>query len=283
MNLLKFFPLMSGAISTSVGINQNDERKAIWRLVWQDEFNYGTMPDPAKWNYEVGFLRNKEAQYYTKGAFSNVRIENRSLLIEGQKELFRNPAYVPGSDDWRKASEFASYTSCSLTTQGLASWRYGRIEVRAKIPTGKGAWPAIWMLGENKSDLGWPLCGEIDIMENVGWDPDRIHGTVHYPDVSKEKGYSSCNGNFLAEKPYDAFHVYALEWDSEKMDFYYDRLHYHRFLLDEAGTGPDNPFRKPFFLIINLAIGGAWGGEIDDSIFPLKYWIDYVRVYERLN
>jgi len=254
---------------------------AEWKLVWSDEFDRDGLPDPAKWTYEEGFVRNQEAQYYTRARAENARVERGVLVLEARKEQFPNPRYEPGATSWQRGRQFAEYTSASVTTEGRAAWRYGRIEVRAKLPTGRGTWPAIWMLGVNRREVGWPRCGEIDIMENVGFDPDIIHANIHteaYNHVKKTgKGAS-----IRIEKPYADFHVYALEWTPERLDFFVDDQKY--FSYNNEKTGPAVwPFDQPFYLILNVAIGGAWGGQkgIDDSIFPQRMEVDYVRVYER--
>lgn len=248
-----------------------------WRLVWSDEFDYEGLPDPARWTYEEGFVRNEEAQYYTRARKENARVENGMLVIEGRREPFPNPRYREGAKNWQQQRKSASYTAASVTTEGKSAWRYGRIEVRAKLPQGLGVWPAIWMLGANHRDIGWPRCGEIDIMEFVGHDPRLIHGNAHY---YAEGAHRSDHGKLKTEAPYDDFHVYAIEWDENRLAFFFDETRYHVVTLDQAGEGPDNPFRKPQYLLINLALGGTWGREIDDSIFPQKYLVDYVRVYE---
>lgn len=249
-----------------------------WKLVWSDEFDYQGLPDNTKWDYEEGFIRNEEKQYYTKARKENARVENGMLVIEGIKEKYKNPKYKAGSKNWKEKNEFAEYTAASIITLNKASWKYGRIEVKAKLPEGKGMWPAIWTLGTNRSKLSWPRCGEIDIMEFVGKEPDKIHANVHYgPDgVHKSKG-----GKLQTEKPYADFHIYAIEWDEKKIDFFFDDKKYHTVDLDIAGKGEDNAFRRPQYLLINLALGGAWGGDIDDSTLPQKFLIDYVRVYEK--
>lgn len=250
---------------------------ADMKLVWADEFDYTGLPNPEKWDYEVGFVRNDEKQFYTRERKENARVENGMLVIEGRKEEYKNPNYKAGSRRRNERDESASYTAASLNTLGKASWTYGRIEVRAKLPQGKGVWPAIWTLGTNIREIGWPRCGEIDIMEFVGKEPKFVHGTVHFP----RDGKHASNGSKIeTEKPYDDFHVYAMEWREDRIDFFFDETKYHSFNIDDAGTGDDNPFRKPHYLLINLALGGSWGGEIDDSIFPQKYLIDYVRIYE---
>ena len=246
-------------------------RAGEWKLIWSDEFDYQGHPDPRKWDYEDGFARNREEQYYTRNRLENARVENGVLVIEGrivrgvrEKERYKN----------------AKYTAASLITRNKASWRYGRIEVKAKLPRGQGVWPAIWMVGNSWGQIKWPQCGEIDIMEYVGRSPHTVHANVHYRMHGKHRSKS---GTHRTQAPYDAFHVYAIEWFPDRLDFYFDRTKYHTFRIDDAGAGPDNPFRRPHFLLINLALGGSWGGTIDESIFPQKYLIDYVRVYRHKN
>jgi beta-glucanase (GH16 family) len=251
-----------------------------WTLVWSDEFDKPGLPDSAKWTYEVGFIRNNELQYYTRARRENARVEDGCLVIEARMEKYTNAAYRAVSGDWRRGREFAEYTSASVNTHGLAAWKHARVEVRAKIPHGRGTWPAIWMLGEDRQ-VGWPSCGEIDIMEFVGHDPDTIHGTVHTGKYNHMRGTAK-GAKYPIKAPYDDFHVYAVEWDAEKMDFYLDGNKYFTYKNDHSGEAAW-PFDKPCYLILNTAIGGDWGGQqgVDKSIFPQKYWIDYVRVYQK--
>jgi beta-glucanase (GH16 family) len=254
---------------------------ANWKLVWAEEFNDPGLPDKAKWGYEHGFVRNNELQFYTRDRQENARVEAGNLVIEARKEKFPNPSYKPGADpkNLRTGAQFADYTAASLVTDKKVSFHYGRIEVRAKLPQGKGIWPAIWMMGTNHNTAGWPKCGEIDIMEFVGKDPNNVHATVHF----FRDGKHGQKGSKLAVKaPYDDFHVYAVEWFEDRMDFYFDQQKYHSFPLDEVGIkGADNPFRKPHYLLINLAMGGSWGGALDEAVLPQKYLIDYVRFYQQ--
>lgn len=255
-----------------------DAEAASWKLVWSDEFDQTGLPDPCRWTNEVGFIRNREAQYYTPGRPENSRVENGRLVLEARKERFSNARHTPGSADWRRR-EFADYTSASLTTRGLAAWRYGRIEVRAKLPTGRGVWPAIWMLGTNMASVGWPRCGEIDIMEYVGFDPDLVHANVHTGKYNHVR--RNGKGSNLRLESQD-FHIYAIEWHAGRIDFFVDDRKYFTY-TKEPGAGEDSwPFDRPHYLILNLAIGGAWGGQqgIDEAIFPQRFEIDYVRVYE---
>lgn len=255
---------------------------ADWKLVWSDEFNADGPPDPKKWTYEDGFVRNRELQYYTRDRSENARVENGSLVIEAHKEQFPNVRHDADAPErrWQQSREFADYTSASVTTRGLADWTYGRIEVRAKLPEGRGVWPAIWMLGTNISQVGWPACGELDIMEFVGHEPDVVHFNVH------TRGYNHAIGKGRGSRlslPDAAanWHVYALNWSPERLVFLLDGK--TGFTLENDGTGVDSwPFDAPEYLILNLAIGGAWGAEkgVDESIFPQQFLIDYVRVYE---
>lgn len=251
-----------------------------WQLVWSEEFKNPGLPDKTKWDYETGYVRNRELQYYTRDRRENARIENGLLVLEGRKEKFKNPAYQPGQDPaktWR-GREFLDYTSASLNTLGKVAFHYGRLEVRAKLPKGKGIWPAIWMMGTNRVTVGWPRCGEIDIMEFVGKDPNRVHATMHF---HKDGKHSSKGGKLETPAPYNDFHVYAVEWSSDRMDFFFDDRKYFSLQLDDVMTGPDNPFRKPHYLLINLALGGSWGGPMDDAVLPQQYLIDYVRYFQQ--
>lgn len=255
-----------------------------WKLVWSDEFNYSGLPDANKWNYEVGFIRNRELQYYTKARKENARVENGTLIIESRKEKFKNPNYnsdTTRSGRWSRSREFADYTSASLITNGKASFCYGRIEVRAKLPTGRGTWPAIWMLGTNIREVGWPTCGEIDIMENVGFDPNRICANSHTKKYNHARNTGK-GSSIMVSKPYKEFHIYAIEWYPDRIDFFVDDNKY--FTYENEGSGEDAwPYDKDQYLILNTAIGGTWGGQkgVDDSIFPQKFYIDYVKVYQK--
>jgi len=234
-----------------------------WTLVWHDEFDRPGLPDPAKWEYEVGRVRNHEAQYYTKARRENARVEDGMLVIEARKEPFAG----------------AAYTSASLTSR--ADWTHGRIEMRAKIPTGRGTWPAFWTLGRDITTVGWPACGEIDIMENVGFDPARIHANVHSASPDRKKRADQGN-SLVVERPWQTFHVYAVEWGPEKLDFFLDGRSYFTYRKSDKDL-ETWAFDKAHFLIVNLAIGGDWGGQkgIDPAIFPQRYLIDYVRVYRK--
>jgi beta-glucanase (GH16 family) len=256
-----------------------------WKLIWSDEFDKPGPLDPAKWDYEVGLLRNNEAQYYSRERKENARVQDGMLVIEARKEPFKSPDYDPDAKGKgaRRSRESADYTSASVTTRGKASWTYGRIEVRAKLPSGRGTWPAIWTLGTNGRQVGWPACGEIDIMEFVGCEPGIIHANIHTAKYNhvKKTGKGS---QITIQDASQSFHVYALEWDKDRLDFYVDDKKYFSYQNDGTGTEAW-PYDHQQYLILNLAIGGDWGGAkgIDDTIFPQRYCIDYVRVYQKQN
>ena len=262
---LAFLAACTGAVNKQ---NQTVQTKSAteWELVWEDNFEGTGLPDSLIWDYEEGYIRNNEAQYYTKARPENARIEEGNLVIEAR------------NDNWNGHK----ITSASINTYGKKSILYGRIEVKAKLPTGVGTWPAIWMLGDAiNQGTGWPACGEIDIMENVGYDPDTIHANIHTKAYNHVMGTNK--GNRIGTvKPYENYNVYAVEWFEDHMDFFLNDSLY--FSFKNEGTGNDVwPFDKPHYLIINLAIGGGWGGQkgVDEAIFPQKYYIDYVRVYQR--
>lgn len=226
-------------------------------------------------------------QYYTRARKENVRVKNGLLVIEGCKEKFENPNYKKGSAEWKENRKVAQYTSGSINTMGKAEFKYGRIEVRAKMPRGKGMWSAIWMMGINRSKVNWPRCGEIDIMEYLGRDPHTIHAANHFadPNVMNKKTVhkSAGKGQITINEPYNSFHVYSIEWDEKQIKFFVDDKQYSTLNIDVAGKGKDNPYRRPHYLLLNLALGGSWGGEIDDNMLPQKYEIDYVRVYKAIE
>ncbi len=249
-------------VSCSVGGTPEASRPA-WQLVWHDEFD-GTTLDPAKWVRETGGngWGNAELEFYTDRT-ENARIEGGNLIIEARRETF-------GTRD---------YTSARLKTEGLGAWRYGRMEARIQIPRGQGLWPAFWMLGDQCAAVGWPTCGEIDIMENIGREPRRVHGTVHGPVYSGAQGITSTY-ELSAGAFADSFHVYAVEWESGAIRWYVDDTLY------KTTTTRDVPgqwvFDHPFFIILNVAVGGNWPGNPDTTTqFPQTMRVDYVRVYQK--
>ena len=254
-----------------------------YELVWSDEFNYKGKPDSTKWNYNYGFRANKEKQYYTD-SLKNARVEKGHLIIEAHKEKVANKDFnnseIKGWAEYKTKIDSAQYTSARIKTEGLSAWKYGRIEVSAKLPKGRGMWPAIWMLSENRKEIGWPESGEIDIMEHVGYDNDTIHGTIHTKAYNHIKGTQKGKTIFI-DNPNDTFHVFAIEWTPEKVDFILDGTVYNH-IENEHKTTAEWPFDQKFYLILNVAVGGIWGGRkgIDDSIFPQQMVVDYVRVFQ---
>ncbi|MCR5163000.1 MAG: glycoside hydrolase family 16 protein [Thermoguttaceae bacterium] len=233
------------------------------KLVWNDEFNGTGAPDPADWKYEHGFVRNHEKQFYTEKRAENVYLKDGRLVIVGLREAYEENGVQ------------AEYTSGSVHTKGLHEWQYGRIEVRAKLPKGKGVWPAIWTIG---SGAPYPYAGEIDIMEYVGKEPSIVHGTIH--GKGKEgRQYCSSHGSVRLPDVEDRMAVYAIEWTHDRIWFFVDDQMYFTVDLNEFNA-VGRPFDFPQHLKLNLALGGGWGGPIDDSIFPQTFEIDYVRVYQ---
>lgn len=248
-----------------------------WTLVWSDEFESDGLPDSKKWGYEVGYLRNNELQYYTEKRKENARVEGGNLVIEARKDDFPLQPDAKRS----KGRRIAPITAASLTTENTATWTYGRFEMRAKLPAGSGTWPAFWMLGINKNEVGWPTCGELDIMEFVGNVPDMIHANVHTRDFNHTKktgrGRKIKVGNVTEE-----FHLYAMEWNKTSIRFFFDEKEYFVLKNDGGGVGKW-PFDAPQYLILNFAFGGSWGAAkgVDEAVLPAKYLIDYVRVHQR--
>ena len=267
--LLVIFLFVGGGVCQP----KKQQEPAAWKLVWSDEFDYKGLPDPAKWGYDVGGhgWGNKELQYYTERRKENARVENGHLIIEARR------------DRWQGHE----YTSARLVTKGKGDWTYGRFEVRAKLPSGRGTWPAIWMLPTSKSygNDYWPDNGKIDIMEHVGFDADVVHASVH------TKAYYHSIGTQKTSKidvptAHTEFNVYAVEWTPDEIHAYVNDKHYFTF-KNERLTNPTSdykqwPFDKPFHIILNIAVGGTWGGTkgVDESIWPEQMVVDYVRVYQ---
>jgi beta-glucanase (GH16 family) len=254
---------------------------AGWKLIWADEFDKDGKPDPRNWTYETGFVRNHELQWYQP---DNTWCHNGLLIIEGRRERKRNPEYEPNSAKWQRSRQYADYTSACLTTQGLHSWRYGRIEMRAKIDTRPGLWPAFWTLGVEGE---WPSGGEIDIMEyfrgtllaNVAWGTEKRW--VPRWDSSR-KPLTEFNDPDWSRK----FHVWRMDWDETGIRLSVDDLLLNTTDLAETVNKDQegkNPFRQPQFLLLNLAIGGDSGGDPSKTEFPARFEVDYVRVYQKAD
>ena len=250
-------------------------------LVFNDEFNIDGKLNAAYWGYESGFVRNSELQWYQS---ANANCLDGRLLIEGRKANFPNPNYVSGSTDWRKSRATVNYTSSSVITRGKKSWLFGRFEIRARIDTSKGAWPAIWTLGNTKD---WPSCGEIDIMEfyrinniptvlaNFAW------GTATAWQA-KWDSYTRPLSQLLATDARwpQKYHVWRMDWTKESIKLYVDNEPYNVVLLSQTlNADGSNPFLQPHYLLLNLALGSG-GGDPSKSVFPLNYEVDYVRVYQ---
>ena len=245
-----------------------------WTLVWSDEFNGpdGSSVDRTKWVVETGGdgWGNQELEYYTDRS-ENVSVHDGNLVIRALPEKYTGPDGVK-----------RNYTSARLKTFGKFSQTYGRFEARIKIPYGQGMWPAFWMLGDDIDKVGWPACGEIDIMENIGKEPAIIHGSIHGPGYVGSTGLEAPYALSGKQRFADGFHTFAIEWDTESISFYVDKDLYVRRTRADLQPAWKWVFDKPFFLILNLAVGGDWPGNPDETtVFPQTMLVDYVRVYQR--
>lgn len=230
-------------------------------LVWHDEFD-GSSLNESDWNYETGNSGwgNNELQYYRSGT-NNATVENGKLVIEARQEGFGG----------------ANYTSARITTEGKQSFQYGRIDIRAQLPQGQGIWPALWMLGGNFRSVGWPMCGEIDIMELVGHEPSTVHGTAHWDNSGSHAQFGGSttlsSGTFS-----DEFHVFSVIWNGNSIQWYLDDMLYHTLDITPSAL---SEFRDDFFFIFNIAVGGNWPGNPDaTTTFPQRMYVDYVRVFQ---
>ncbi|QNP54353.1 glycoside hydrolase family 16 protein [Hymenobacter qilianensis] len=249
-----------------------------WRLVWADEFNTNGRPDPQNWQFETGFVRNHELQWYQP---DNARCENGLLLIEARKEQRPNPNYQAGSPDWKKSPPLIEYTSASLNTRGRHSWQYGRFEMRGRIDTSAGLWPAFWTLGVSKP---WPSIGEIDIMEFYqGKVLANVASGTAQPYTARWHSKTKPVAEFTDPQWSQKFHVWRMDWDATAIRLYVDDLLLNETPLTQTvnqdGTG-FNPMMQPHYLLLNLALGGDNGGPLGNTIFPNRFEVDYVRVYQ---
>ena len=239
--------------------------RAGWVIAWHDEFD-GSELDLKNWTFDIGGggWGNQEWEAYTDRP-ENVRVQDGMLVIEAREE----PELIAGRN----------YSSARIKTQGLHAWQYGRIEARIKLPYGQGIWPAFWMLGDDLSKKGWPAAGEIDILEFIGKEPDHIYATVHAPGYSGGSGVGS-SLVVSAESLKNDFHVYAIEWEENEIRWYFDEQQYFKLTPDDV---PDKwIFDHPFFIILNLAVGGRWPGYPNKTtVFPQFLYVDYVRVYQK--
>jgi beta-glucanase (GH16 family) len=262
--------LLISIVSCNSDTEQNIEQRN-WELTWSDEFDgvAGVLPDAKKWTYDIGNggWGNQELQYYTN------RPENVSLDGAGNLVITAKSESYNGSQ----------FTSARIKTQGLFTQEYGRFEARLKTPYGPGIWPAFWMLGANNQTVVWPQCGEIDIMELKGHQPSILHGTIHGPGYS---GGSAITDTYALENNrFDKdFHIFAIEWDVDKIDFFVDGYLYQRITKDVVAAKGDWVYDHPFYMILNIAVGGTFAGfPTSETPFPQKMTIDYVRVYKLVN
>lgn len=269
--------LLSGFVTSAE--KMRDDKK--YKLVWSDEFTKNGAPDQNNWNYEIGFVRNEENQWYQK---ENAYCKDGFLIIEARNEKKANPNFVSKNHhDWKKQRDSIKVTSSCLITQGKHSWQYGRFEMRAKIPTGNGMWPAFWSLGINGN---WPANGEIDIMEyytgkilaNAAWKSDKTNVAWD----SETKKLSAIKEASWTEK----FHIWRMDWNEDWIKLYVDNELLNEINVKEANQNPNQkifPFQQPHYLLINLAVGGINGGDFTEKNLPSKYIIDYIRVYQKSN
>lgn len=242
---------------------------AGWKLVWDDEFDHPGLPDPSRWSFDVGGdgWGNRELQFYTSARRENARVENGHLIIEARHEPWQGSAY----------------TSARLVSKNKGDWHSGRFEIRARLPGGRGTWPAIWML-PTVWDLGdgeWPDNGEIDIMEHVGYELGLIHASTHSR-LNQWRKNTQRTATLMVPDATTAFHTYAMEWESDEIRIYIDERLYFTSRKN-GGDWTSWPFFRNFYLVLNVAVGGDWGGVkgIDASAFPQRMEVDYVRVFER--
>lgn len=249
------------------------------KLVWHDEFNKDGPPDPANWNYEHGFVRNNELQWYQP---ENAFCTNGLLVIEARREHKPNPDFVTNSTGWQTNRRWIEYTSASITTRHLREFQYGKFEMRARISTRVGSWPAFWMLGAAPG-IHWPACGEVDIMEyyagtvlaNFGYGLDQKAKWL-----AVKRNIAELGGETWARE----FHIWTMEWDKQKIDLLLDgKLMNHLELASADQADHGNPFHRPVYFILNQAIGGNCGGDPSQTQFPIRFEVDWVRVYQQVN
>lgn len=287
---LAVMPLRTGVTAEPGSQGRSHHLQPRWKLVWSDEFDGpdGSAPDSAWWTYDVGVggdgWGNRELEYYTNRP-DNISIQGGNLVITARHETFSGPE-DPGSAGQQASHGAATvtreYTSARIKTQGLFSQEYGRFEARIRIPAGQGMWPAFWMLGVDINRVHWPACGEVDVMENIGKEPSTVHGSLHGPGPGGA-GTDDMTAGFTlphGQRFSDGFHVFAVEWEPGVIRFYVDNSLYFTGTPRGMPHGTGWVFDHPFFLLLNLAIGGNWPGNPNSSTqFPQQMLVDYVRVY----
>ncbi len=271
---LTLFAIVLIAAAAAAQTTTSQPSRPPWTLVWSDEFNApdGSPVETAKWVRESGGngWGNQELEYYTTRP-ENAFQQGGNLVIKVLQEKYT------GADGVTR-----NYTSARLKTAGKFSQKYGRFEARIKIPQGQGIWPAFWMLGDDIHKIGWPKSGEIDIMENIGKEPATVHGTIHGPGYSGDQGISSPYNLPSGQHFADDFHVYAVEWEPETIRFYVDEHLYATRTPTDLPKGTKWVYSHPFFMLLNVAVGGGWPGDPDaTTVFPQTMLVDYVRVYKR--
>ncbi len=265
MKLLSHLLLLTFIMLPTHSFSQN------WDLVWSDEFETPGAPDPTKWSFDVEGNSwdwgNNELQNYTPADSGNAWVENGNLIIEARKEKYTAP----------QDNQERDYTSARLRTLNKGDWLHGKFEIKAKMPKGKGTWPAIWML--NSETNNWPHSGELDIMEAIGSEPGKIYSNVW---CTNTEAIFGAGGNVMIDDPFDTYHLYSMEWHKDTIKFYVDST-----MVTKYGKDGDDkaqwPFTEKFHLLLNIAIGGDWEGSVADSTFnnPVRMYVDYVRVYQQ--
>ncbi|MFT4033866.1 MAG: glycoside hydrolase family 16 protein [Siphonobacter sp.] len=258
------FSFLLGSLIFITSCKKHDtSEEDTYTLVWSDEFNYTGLPDSTYWSYEEGALRSQSA-YYQNARLENSKVDNGLLTITALNDSIST----------------GPISSASVITKGKVDFKYGKLEVRAKMPSAKGTWPAIWTLGTNREVVGWPTCGEIDIVECLGNLPQYVFGSIHKANTEGTDNYITTP--YLATTDlYTDFHTYAIVWSETELKFYFDDVNYVTYTSDQMPAAEWEAFQKTHYLLLNLAVGGTYSGTIDYTAFPMTYQIDYVRYYKK--
>lgn len=265
--MLKFYSFSLSLLLLMTSIALSNE----WSLIWSDEFDTPGVPDISKWSFDTEGNSwdwgNNELQNYTPADSGNAWVENGTLIIEARKEK-----YIAPEDNQER-----DYTSARLRTLNKGDWLYGKFEIRAKMPRGKGTWPAVWMLNSEEND--WPHSGELDIMEAIGKEPGTIYSNVW---CTETEGIFGAGGNIQIDDPFDSFHTYSMEWNKDTISFFVDTIPVTQY-VNESNVKSQWPFTQKFHLLLNIAIGGDWEGTVSDTTFnnPVRMYVDYVRIYKQ--